>query len=312
MAEFAHLHVHSEYSLLDGANRIKDLCARVRELGMRSVALTDHGHLFGAIDFYSEAIAAGVKPIIGMEGYIAPKSRFDKKDIRGIKEASYHLTLLVRNERGYRNLCRLSTLAYQEGMYYRPRFDKELLARHHEGLLVLSGCPASEFGHACTAGDLDRAQNIAAEYRDIFGAENYYLEVQNHGLDIEKPIRESAFRIAKELGLRVAATNDSHYCHKDDARAHDVLLAISTGSKLDDPDRLRFETPEFHVKSPDEMARVFPDHPDVLKATLDIAEKCNLELDFKHAYLPKFELPPGEASDVENMQKLCLGGAKDR
>ncbi len=311
-SEFAHLHVHSDYSLLDGANRIKDLCARVRELGMRSVALTDHGHMFGAIDFYTEAISAGVKPIVGMEGYIAPKSRFDKKDIRGIKEASYHLTLLVKNEKGYRNLCRLSSIAYQEGMYYRPRFDKELLAKHHDGLIILSGCPASEFGHACTAGDLERAERVAAEYRDIFGAENYYFEIQNHGLDIEKPIRDAAFKLSRQLGLKVAATNDSHYCHQDDAKAHDVLLAISTGSKVDDPNRLRFDAPEFYIKSPDEMARAFPDHPDVLKHTIEIAEKCNLELDFKHTYLPRFELPPGEVSDVEYMKKLCLVGAKGR
>src|SRR5262245_9983253 len=265
MSEFVHLHVHSDYSLLDGANRIPALLARVRELGMKSVALTDHGHLFGAIDFYGEAMHQGVKPILGMEAYVAPGKRSDRKDVRGVKEANYHLTLLVRNEKGYRNLLKLSSLAYQEGFYYKPRFDKELLAKHHEGLIALSGCPNSEFGRAAAAGDLEKALRAADEFRQILGPENFYLEIQNHGLDMEKEIAKGAFHAAKQLGLKLVATNDAHYLHKEDAKAHDVLLAISTGRLVTDPDRLRYDAPEFYIKAPEEMARLFPEHPEALK-----------------------------------------------
>jgi len=313
MAEFVHLHAHSEYSLLDGANRLEDMVRRTRDLGMRAIALTDHGHLFAAIEFHQTALANGVKPILGMEAYVAPRGRTEKKDVRGVKEANYHLTLLCRNDKGYANLKRLSSIAYQEGFYYKPRIDKQLLAQHHEGLIALSGCPNSEFGHAARAGDLEKAVRIADEYRSILGPENFYLEVQNHGLtDLEAPIREAAHKVARELSLKVVATNDAHYLVKDDAKAHDVLLAIATGSNVNDPERLRYDAPEFYIKSPDEMAALFADHPETLRHSLEIAERCNLEMRYGDIHIPVFELPPGETSYTEYVRKLCFEGAAKR
>src|SRR5688572_10909270 len=285
MSEFVHLHCHSDYSLLDGASRIDALVRTVRDQGMKAIALTDHGNLFGAIDFYTTALEAGIKPIIGIEAYVAPKSRHDRKDVRGIKEAAHHLTLLVRNEKGWENLKILSSLAYQEGFYYKPRMDKELLSRHHEGLVALSGCPNSEFGHACRADDMDKALRAADAYREIFGPENFYLEIQDHGLEFEPAIRKGADLAAKQLGLKIVATNDAHYLRREDAKAHDVLLAISTGALVRDTDRLRYDQPEFYVKSPDEMARLFPDRPDALRNSVEIAEKCNLEMRFGALHL---------------------------
>ncbi|MBI2931790.1 MAG: DNA polymerase III subunit alpha [Planctomycetes bacterium] len=313
MTEFVHLHTHSEFSLLDGANRLDDLVRRARDLGMKALALTDHGHLFGAIEFYQTALHHGVKPILGMEAYVAPRLRTERRDVRGVKEASYHLTILARNEKGYQNLKKLSSLAYQEGFYYKPRIDKELLALHHDGLVVLSGCPNSEFGHACRVNDAEKALKIADEYKQILGPENFYLEIQNHGLDdLEKPIRDAAFKIAKNLKLRIVATNDAHYLVKDDWKAHDVLLAIATGRHVDDPERLRYEAPEFYVKSAEEMATLFADCPDALKHSVEIAEKCNLELKFGEVHIPRFELPPGENGCTDYLRKLCFEGAQRR
>jgi DNA polymerase-3 subunit alpha len=310
MTDFVHLHCHSDYSLLDGASRIDALIRTVRDQGMKAIALTDHGNLFGAVDFYTQAIEAGIKPIIGIEAYVAPKSRHDRKDVRGIKEAAHHLTLLVRNEKGWDNLRVLSTLAYQEGFYYKPRMDKELLSRHHEGLIALSGCPNSEFGHACRGEDFDKALRAADSYREIFGAENFYLEIQDHGLKFEPAIRKGADLAARQLGLKIVATNDAHYLRRDDAKAHDVLLAISTGTLVSDTDRLRYDKPEFYVKSPDEMARLFPDRPDAIRTSVEIAEKCNLELRFGSLHLPKFELPPDRGSHIEYLRHLSREGAR--
>ena len=312
MTEFVHLHCHSDYSLLDGASRIDALVRTVRDQGMKAIALTDHGNLFGAIDFYTTALEAGVKPIIGIEAYVAPKSRHDRKDVRGIKEAAHHLTLLVRNEKGWENLKILSSLAYQEGFYYKPRMDKELLSRHHEGLVALSGCPNSEFGHACRAEDMDKALRAADAYREIFGPEHFYLEIQNHGLEFEPLIQKGAEAAAKQLGLKIVATNDAHYLRREDAKAHDVLLAISTGALVRDTDRLRYDKPEFYVKSPDEMARLFPDRPDALRNSVEIAEKCNLEMRFGALHLPKFELPEGRGSHIEYLRELARAGAKTK
>ncbi|HZN61421.1 MAG TPA: DNA polymerase III subunit alpha [Planctomycetota bacterium] len=312
MTEFVHLHCHSDYSLLDGASRIDSLVRTVRDQGMKAIALTDHGNLFGAVDFYTQAIEAGIKPIIGIEAYVAPKSRHDRKDVRGIKEAAHHLTLLVRNEKGWENLRRLSSLAYQEGFYYKPRMDKELLSRHHEGLIALSGCPNSEFGHACRGDDLDKAIRAADSYREIFGPENFYLEIQNHGLEFEPSIVKGADVAAKQLGLKIVATNDAHYLRRDDAKAHDVLLAISTGALVSDTDRLRYDKPEFYVKSPEEMARLFPDRPDALRTSVEIAEKCNLEIRFGALHLPRFELPQGRGSHIEYLRDLARQGARDK
>ncbi len=312
MAEFVHLHCHSDYSLLDGASRIDALVRTVRDQGMKAIALTDHGNLFGAVDFYTTAIEAGIKPIIGIEAYVAPKSRHDRKDVRGVKEAAHHLTLLVRNEKGWENLRILSSLAYQEGFYYKPRMDKELLARHHEGLIALSGCPNSEFGHACRGDDLERAVRAADSYREIFGAENFYLEVQSHGLEFESLIMKGADVAAKQLGLKIVATNDAHYLRREDAKAHDALLAISTGSLVSETNRLRYDRPEFYVKSPDEMALLFATRPEAIRASVEIAEKCNLELRFGELHLPKFELPAGRASHIGYLRDLAREGARAR
>ncbi len=310
--EFVHLHVHSDYSFLDGACKIHDLVRKVAQLGMRACALTDHGNMFGAIEFYDAALKAGVKPILGMEAYVAPGSRLERKEVKGLKEPAYHLTLLVRNEKGYRNLLKLTSASFREGFYYKPRMDKELLARHHEGLIALSGCPSSEFGRACRAEDWDRALRVADEYRQIFGPEHFYLEVQSHDFEDERKVQEGALRAARELGLKVVATNDSHYMARDDAKAHDALLALSTGSLVSDPDRLRLPTPEFYVKSPEEMARAFPHLPEALRTTLEVAEKCCLELRFNEIHLPPFDLPPGYARAVDYLRELAFQGARER
>ncbi len=310
--EFVHLHVHSDYSFLDGACRIGALTKKVAGLGMRACALTDHGHLLGAIEFYDAALKAGIKPILGLEAYVAPKSRFERKEVKGLKEPHHHLTLLVRNEKGYRNLLKLSTASYQEGFYQKPRIDKELLAAHHEGLVALSGCPNSEFATACRTDQLDKALKAADEYRQIFGKEHFLLEVQNHGLDEEKKIFEGALQVSKDLGLKLVATNNAHYLSRDDARAHDALLALGAGKLVADPDRLRYAAPEFYIKSPEEMAQAFAHCPEALKASVEVAEHCTLELKFNEIHLPHFPLPEGVESADAYLRSLCLRGAREK
>jgi DNA polymerase-3 subunit alpha len=310
--EFVHLHVHSDYSFLDGACKIHDLVKKVGGLGMRACALTDHGNMLGAIEFYDAALKAGVKPILGIEAYVAPGSRHDRKEVKGLKEPAHHLTLLVKNEKGYRNLLKLTSASFREGFYYKPRMDKELLSRHHEGLIALSGCPNSEFGRGCRTDQMEKALKAADEYRQIFGAENFYLEVQSHGFDDEQKIHAGAAQAAKDLGLKIVATNDAHYMAKDDAKAHDALLALSTGRLVSDPDRLRYPSPEFYLKSAEEMALSFPHHPEALRATLEIAEKCNLELRFNEIHLPPFELPEGHSRAIDYLRELSLRGARER
>jgi DNA polymerase-3 subunit alpha len=311
LAEFVHLHTHSHYSLLDGAARIDELVERVRGLGMRSLALTDHGNLFGAIEFYQKALRGGIKPIIGMEAYIAPKDRRERKDVKGVREASYHITLLAENEQGYKNLIRLSTLSYREGFYYKPRIDKQLLSIYREGLIVLSGCPNSEFGYRCRNGEQDKALKVAAGFRDILGIDNFYLELQDHGLPEEKTLIQTAVWVAKQLGLRLVATNDIHYIHKDDADAHDVLLSINTGRLVTDQDRIRYPTSEFYVKSPQEMKSVFSQIPEALKSSVEIAQRCNLELSFDEPHLPVFSPPRGKTRE-QFLRDLCEDGLKKR
>jgi DNA polymerase-3 subunit alpha len=308
--DFVHLHSHSDNSLLDGAVSVPRMVARARELGMPALALTDHGNLFGAIEFYRACEKVGIKPIVGMEAYVAPTSRHDrKKNEQG--ETAYHLTLLCRNEKGYRNLMKLSTLAYKEGFYYKPRVDRELLRAHHDGLIALSGCPAGEFGSHCQRRDFESAVRVAAEHADLFGKENYYLEIQQHGLEVERNMIEGAQRAAEALSLKLVATNDCHYLAKDDAEAHDVLLALSTGTTVADPNRLRFETPEFYLKTPVEMAAAFPQLPQALRATVEIAEKCNLQIDFNEIRLPRYPTPEGETPS-QTMRRLCVEGLRRR
>lgn len=247
--DFVHLHVHSDYSFLDGACKINDLVKRVSSLGMKACALTDHGNMLGAIEFYDAALKAGIKPIIGMEAYVAPRSRLDRKEVKGMKEPHHHLTLLIRNDKGYRNLLKLTSASYKEGYYDKPRMDKELLAAHHEGLIALSGCAHSEFGQACRTDQMDKALKAADEFKQIFGPENFFLEVQNHGLEEEKKIFEGASLAARDLGLKLVATNNVHYMSRDDDRAHDALLALGAGKLVGDQDRLRYPVPEYYLKS---------------------------------------------------------------
>ncbi|HVR83139.1 MAG TPA: DNA polymerase III subunit alpha, partial [Planctomycetota bacterium] len=308
--EFVHLHVHSDYSFLDGACKINDLVKRVSSLGMKACALTDHGNMLGAIEFYDAALKAGIRPIIGMEAYVAPRSRLDRKEVKGMKEPHHHLTLLVRNEKGYRNLLKLTSASYKEGFYHKPRMDKEILAAHREGLIALSGCSNSEFGQACRTDQMDKALKAADDFRQIFGPDNFFLEVQNHGLEEEKKIFQGAQSAARDLGLRLVATNNVHYMSRDDDKAQDAVLALGEGKLVSDPDRLRYPTPEFYLKSPEEMAQAFTHCPEALKASVEIGDRCNLELRFNEIHLPKFDLPAGQEKTGDYLRHLCEDGAK--
>jgi DNA polymerase-3 subunit alpha len=295
--DFVHLHVHSEYSLLDGAARLKRLVERAAQLRFPALALTDHGNLFGAIDFYEHARAAGVKPIIGCELYVAPGSRFERAPVDGQYEGANHVTALVRNETGYRNLIKLVSRGYLEGFYYKPRVDKELLAQHSDGLIILSGCLNSEISRLLLAGEERKALEVAAWYSHVFGRDHYFMEVQAHGLADQVRVTEGTVRIARVLGVGVCGTNDSHYLEATDARAHEVLLCLQTGAKLTDPNRWRFATEEFYLKSADEMRKVFADLPDAYTNTLAVAERCDLELTFGQFRLPRYEVPAGHTLD---------------
>jgi DNA polymerase-3 subunit alpha len=292
-AEFVHLHVHSEYSLLDGAAQLEKLVQKARALQFPALALTDHGNLFGAVDFYLAAQRAGIKPILGCELYVAPGGRTERAREDGGYEGANHLTVLARNEAGYRNLIKLVSRAYLEGFYYKPRVDKELLASHAEGLLVLSGCLNSEVSRLISAGDAARAQGVAGWYREVFGPEHYFMEVQAHGLAEQTRVTAETLRIARQVGAPVVGTNDSHYLEATHGRAHEALLCIQTGSTLNDPGRWRFSTQEFYVKSAEEMARVFAEIPGACRNTLAVAERCNLTLEFNRFHLPRYAVPAG-------------------
>jgi DNA polymerase III subunit alpha len=296
-SDFVHLHVHSEYSLLDGAARLKRLVERAVGLGFPAIALTDHGNLFGAIDFYEHARAAGIKPILGCELYIAPGSRFERAPVDGQYEGANHVTALVRNETGYRNLIKLVSKGYLEGFYYKPRVDKELLAQHADGLLILSGCLNSEVSRLLLAGEERKAFEVAGWYADVFGRDHYFMEVQAHGLDDQIRVTDGTIRIARALGIAVAGTNDSHYLEATDARAHEVLLCLQTSAKIADPNRWRFATEEFYLKSAEEMRKVFRDLPEACTSTLAVAERCNLELTFGQFRLPRYDVPAGQTLD---------------
>ncbi|HYU18422.1 MAG TPA: PHP domain-containing protein, partial [Chloroflexota bacterium] len=291
-ADFVHLHVHSEYSLLDGYSQIKSLVKHVAELGMGSLALTDHGALYGAIEFYEECKEAGVKPIIGVEMYVAP----GKMGARGVQEREYnHLVLLAQDECGYRNLLSLVTQAHLEGYYYKPRIDRDLLAECHRGLIALSGCYTGEPAAAVLKDDLQGARAAAAWYHALFG-DRYYLELQDHGQENDRKINRELVSISKELGIPIVATNDTHYTTKDQAPAQDLLLCVQTNSALEDPKRMRMDPPEFYVKSAEEMAAVFGELPAACANTLAIAERCNLELRFDRLNFPPLDhvIPNGE------------------
>jgi DNA polymerase-3 subunit alpha len=291
---FVHLHTHTEFSLLDGASRVDELFQKAAGFGMPALAVTDHGAMFGALDFYAAGREAGIKPIIGVEAYVAPRSRFDRTP--GENDENYrHLTILAKNDTGYRNLLRLVTDAHLEGFYHRPRIDKELLAERADGLIGLSGCLASEICRLLLAGQDRKAAEVAATYRDLFGAGNFYVELQDHGLPEQRQVTPMLVKLAGELGIPLVATNDIHYTEKSHAQAHDVLLCIQQpGKVLADTDRLKFDTEEFYVKSPEEMREIFRDLPEACDATLEIAEACELELKFGEHHLPRFDPPEGK------------------
>ena len=304
-----HLHVHTEYSLLDGACRIRDLPARVKELGQTSVAITDHGVMYGVIDFYRAAKAAGVKPIIGCEVYVAPRSRHDK--LHGVDSESYHLVLLCENETGYRNLSYMVSEAFVSGFYIKPRVDLELLRAHHEGLIALSACLGGQIPQCILKNDYDGALAAAKELSDIFGAGNFYLELQDHGIDDQLRVNRELRRIAAETGLPLVVTNDAHYLRRSDADMQDVLMCVQTAKTLEDTDRMRFETQEFYLKSEQELRERFPEDDEAFENTQRIAERCNLEFTFGKYHLPEFKLPAGYDS-LTYLKELCDRGFAER
>ncbi|MDK2960488.1 MAG: polymerase subunit alpha [Bacillota bacterium] len=304
-AGFVHLHVHSAYSLLDGAGRIEELVAAAKRYGMPALALTDHGVMYGCVEFYKAARAAGLKPILGCEVYVAPRSRHERT--ARVDDNLGHLVLLASNALGYRNLMALVSRAFLEGFYYKPRVDKELLAEYSHGLIALSGCLKGEIPARLAAGDRDGARRVAAEYRDIFGTDNFYLELQDQNLPRQRELNRALVELGRELKLPVVATNDVHYVRPEDSEAHDILLCIQTGKSLHDPSRLRFPTEEFYLKSPEEMEELFSLWPEALRNTLAIAERCNVELELGRLHLPEFPLPPGKTADAY-LEELCREG----
>jgi DNA polymerase-3 subunit alpha len=310
MNQFVHLHTHTQYSLLDGACRIPELVRYAKELGMPALAITDHGVMYGVIEFYRECVNNGIKPIIGCEVYITSDSHLKKNlETRG---HLYHLILLVRNETGYRNLMKLVSIGEVEGFYYKPRIDKEVLRQYHEGLICLSACVAGEVPRHIIRGELDTAEKVMLEYLDIFGKDDYYLEIQNHGLPEEKTVSSELHRLARKYGIKLAATNDLHYVHKADASGQDILLCIQTNARYQDPERMRFNNDSYYLKSRQEMEEIFPNDIEALDNTLEIAEKCSLKLEFGHLLLPEFPLPEGENSMDGYLRKLCVRGFTER
>ena len=305
---FVHLHTHTEYSLLDGSNKIREYVARVKALGMDSAAITDHGAMYGVIEFYKEAKAAGIKPILGCEVYVAPNSRFDRESGRGSEDDRYyHLILLAENETGYSNLMKLVSIGYVDGYYYRPRVDREVLARYHEGLICTSACLAGEVQRLLVRGLYEEANEAALWHRDTFGADSYFLELQDHGYPDQKTVNPLLVKMSRETGIGLVCTNDCHYTYAEDAAAHDILLCIQTGKKLSDEDRMRYEGGQFYVKSPEEMARLFPYAPEALENTCRIASRCNVEIEFGVTKLPRFDVPEGYTAD-SYLEKLCREG----
>ena len=308
--KFSHLHLHTEYSLLDGAIRISDLLNKVKSQGMEAVAITDHGVMYGVVDFYAQAKKAGIKPIIGCEVYVAPGSRFEKTVVRGA-ESAYHLVLLAENQEGYRNLVQLVSKAFLEGFYYKPRIDKVLLQEHHQGLIGLSACLAGEIPSLIVAGEREKAEKIALEYAEILGKDNFFLEIQENKIPEQKIVNQALLEIGNKYGIQLVATNDCHYLEAEDASVHDVLLAIQTATTLDDPKRLRFPTNEFYLKSPEEMERDFSYCPQALENTSLIAERCQVNLELGKVNLPDFPVPPGFDAPGY-LRSLCLEGLVKR
>ena len=307
MSNFVHLHVHSEFSLLDGANRIKDLPARAKELGMDSIAITDHGVMFGVIDFYKACKANNVKPIIGCEVYVAPRTRFDKEP--NIDNKYYHLILLAKNNEGYKNLSKLVSLGFVDGYYYKPRIDKEILEKYHEGLICCSACLGGEVAQALLQDNPEKAEEIALWHKNIFG-DDYYLEVQANSLREQIIVNQKLIQLSRKLGIKLVATNDAHYLRKEDSYNHEVLLCIQTGKRMTDEDRMKFETDDFYIKSPEEMSEYFINIPEAIENTVEIANKCNVEFEFGNTILPNYDVPEEFETHYDYLKKLCDDGIK--
>ena len=309
MPNFVHLHTHSDYSLLDGACSVSHLVDQAYRLGMPALALTDHGNLFGAIEFYQKASNRGLKPIVGCEVYVAPHSRFKKKKGRG-EEVAHHLVLLCKNKQGYKNLMELVSKGYLEGFYYSPRVDKKLLSELKEGLIALSGCIKGEVPSLLLRGNIEKAHQAARDFREIYG-DDFYFEVQMTGLEEQKSVIATLKELGQQLSIPVVATNDVHYLNREDARAQEVLLCIQTGKTLEDTTRLRFSSSEFYFRSPEEMLDVFAHDVDLVYASGEIAEKCSLVLEQGKVYLPVYQLPQGHTL-TDYLQNLCEEGLQRR
>lgn len=309
MSKFVHLHIHSEFSLLDGANRIKDIPVIAKELGMDSIAITDHGVMFGVIDFYKECKKNDIKPIIGCEVYVAPRKRYDKDS--NIDSKYNHLILLAKDNEGYKNLSKLVSLGFTEGFYYKPRIDKEILEKYHNGLICLSGCLAGEVSQAVLNNDIEEAKKVAKWFKELF-KEDYYLEIQNNGVKAQTLVNQKLIELSRELNIPLVATNDAHYSKREDAYNHEVLLCIQTGKKMSDEDRMKFETDELYIKSPEEMSDYFSNVPEAIENTVKIADKCNVEFEFGNTILPNYDVPKEFNTHYDYIEKLTKDGLVHR
>ncbi|MCI8446811.1 MAG: DNA polymerase III subunit alpha, partial [Eubacterium sp.] len=307
---FVHLHVHTEYSLLDGSNKITEYVARVKELGMNAAAITDHGAMYGVIEFYKTATAAGIKPILGCEVYVAPNSRFDREHIHG-EDRYYHLVLLAENNTGYGNLIKIVSKGFVDGFYYKPRVDMEVLSRYSEGIIATSACLAGEVQRELQRGSYEKAKEAAFKYEACFGKGNFFLELQDHGMPQQKMVNPQLLRLSQETGIELVATNDVHYTYAEDVEAHDILLCIQTAKKLKDEDRMRYEGGQYYVKSEDEMRTLFPYAQKALDNTQKIADRCHVEIEFGNTKVPKYDVPDG-CTAWEYLNKLCFEGLSER
>jgi len=306
---FVHLHVHTEYSLLDGANRIKDLIKRTKELGMDSIAITDHGVMYGVVDFYKEAVNNGIKPIIGCEIYTTAGSRFDKKDGRDSDPG--HMVLLAKNNVGYKNLMKIVSIGFTEGFYYKPRVDMEVLEKYSEGLIALSACLSGDIPKAILNNNYKKAEELALKLNSIFGQDNFYLELQMNGIEEQNIVNQQLIKLSRETGIPLIATNDAHYLRREDARAHEILLCIQTGKSINDEDRMMFSSDDFYIKSPEEMEELFKNIPEAISNTVSVAQRCNVELEFNKLHLPQFSVPEGR-EPYEYLRSLCYQGFERR
>lgn len=307
---FTHLHVHTEYSLLDGSNKIKEYVARVKELGMDAAAITDHGVMYGVIDFYKAAKAEGIRPILGCEVYVAPNSRFDRETVYG-EDRYYHLVLLAENDKGYANLVKIVSKGFVDGYYYKPRVDMEVLETFREGIIALSACLAGEVQRHLVRGLYEEAKAVALKYQDCFGRGNFFLELQDHGIPAQQTVNQQLLRLSKDTGIELVATNDVHYTYEEDADPHDILLCLQTGKKLSDENRMRYEGGQYYVKSEAEMRALFPYAPEAISNTQKIADRCHAEIEFGKTKLPNFPVPEGFTT-YEYLKKLCYDGLTDR